>query len=144
MDNCVLNRMGRGRRTLCAGLCVAALALAPMAASADDGGVAGTAKEGGLGIAAALTTLVYGPVKVVYAIGGTVASGLAWGFSGGDGEVATTVLTRAVRGTYVITPQTLQGQEEIEFVGRAPQYRTGGRPAQVASAPPDSAVSDGW
>lgn len=129
---------------LCAGLTAAALTLAPMVASADDSGVAGTAKEGGLGIAAALASLVYGPVKVVYAIGGTVASGMAWGFSGGDSDAARAVLTRSVRGTYVITPQTLQGQEEIEFVGRSPQYRAGGSPAQVASAPDRSITPDGW
>lgn len=127
---------------LCAGLTAVALVLAPMVSSAGETG--GTAKEGGLGIAAALSSLVYGPLKVVYAVGGTVASGLAWGFSGGDGEVASTVLTRAVRGTYVITPETLQGDQEIEFVGRAPQYRTSaGAPAQVAVAP-ESSAPDGW
>jgi len=105
---------------------------------ANGTGGVDTAKEGGLGAAAAISTLVYGPVKVFWATGGTVIAGLAWMFTAGDGEVAQTVLTRAVRGTYVITPETLQGQQEIEFVGRAPEYRPTGSPAQVAAAP------DGW
>lgn len=128
-----------GRRAFCAWLGAAAIALAPAVSMANDGsGGLGTAKEGGLGAAAALSSLVYGPAKVFWAAGGTVIAGLAWVFTAGDGEVAQTVLTRAVRGTYVITPNTLQGQDEIEFVGRSPEYRPAGRSAQVASAP------DGW
>ena len=37
-----------------------------------------------------------------------------------------------------ITPETLRGQQGIEFVGRSPQYRATGPTEQVASAP------DGW
>ena len=133
----------KGRGALGAGLASAALAVAVVAAPGlasanNDPTGMGTAKEGGLGAAAALSSLVYGPVKLVYATGGTVIAGMAWLFSGGDSEVAETVLTRAVRGTYVITPETLQGQEEIEFVGRSPKYRPSGQTEQVASAP------DGW
>lgn len=127
----------KGRRALCAWLVAAALAVAPGVSMAAGDGL-GTAKEGGLGAAAAITTLVYGPAKVLWATGGSVIAGLAWMFTAGDGQVAQTVLTRAVRGTYVITPQALQGAEEIEFVGRSPEYRPNGRPAQVAAAP------DGW
>jgi hypothetical protein len=108
-------------------IAVGSLLMAP-AAWADS-----TAKEGGLGMAAAISSLVYGPAKVVYAVGGTTAAGFAWLFSGGDSRVAQTVLTRSVRGTYVITPETLQGQRELEFVGRAPEYREAA--PQVASAP---------
>ncbi len=142
MDSLVSNRTVNARRVLCAWLGVAVIALAPVAALAnDDPTGAGTAKEGGLGAAAALTSLVYGPVKIVYATGGTLIAGFAWVFSGGDGDVAETVLVRAVRGTYVITPETLQGQREIEFVGRSPQYRASAAPEFVASAPE---APDGW
>jgi len=110
---------------------VATSMLAAAPALAEDS----TAKEGGLGMAAAITTLVYSPLKLVYAIGGPPASGLAWIFSGGDSSVARTVLTRSVRGTYVVTPEHLQGREELEFVGRAPQYRSAPDPSQVAAAP---------
>jgi hypothetical protein len=136
MDMFVFNRNKQGRGALCALICALAIAMAPSVGIAGEG--AGTAKEGGLGTAAALTSLIYGPVKIIYATGGVVIAGMAWMFSGGDSEVASTVLTRAVRGTYVVTPATLTGQEEIEFVGRSPEYRESGGRNQVAAAP------DGW
>ena len=126
----------KGRGALCALICALAIAFAPSVGLAGEG--AGTAKEGGLGAAAAITSLIYGPVKVVYATCGVVIAGMAWVFTGGDTDVASTVLTRSVRGTYVVTPGTLVGQEEIEFVGRSPEYRASSGRTQVASAP------DGW
>ncbi len=122
--SCARRKLARG---LGAMIVAAALFAAPTAWAES------TAKEGGLGMAAALSSLVYGPAKVVYAIGGTTAAGFAWAFSGGDSRVAQTVVTRSVRGTYVITPEMLQGQDTLEFVGRAPEYRD--PPPQVASAP---------
>jgi hypothetical protein len=136
MDNFVSNPNHKGRRAFCALLCMLAIATAPSIGFAGEG--MGTAKEGGLGTAAALTSLIYGPVKIIYASGGMVIAGFAWVFSGGDSEVASTVLTRAVRGTYVVTPATLTGKEEIEFVGRSPEYRESSGRTQVAAAP------DGW
>ena len=141
MDNFAFNRRVNARRVFCVWLGAACLALAPLSASAnDDPSTLGSAKEAGIGSAAAVSNLVYGPVKVTWATCGTLIAGLAWAFSGGDGEVASTVLTRAVRGTYVITPDTLKGEREVEFVGRSPQYRSA-PPAQVASAPD---APDGW
>ena len=128
----------KGRGALCVLLLAAALVCAPLQAAFAENEAFGTAKEGGLGMSAALASLVYGPSKIVYAVGGTVIAGFAWMFSGGDSEVAGTVLTRAVRGTYVISPDTLTGGQEIEFVGRSPQYRTTAPRQQVAAAP------DGW
>ncbi len=128
---CVRRTVGRGRgQGASALILVIALLVAP---SAWAGGDQNTATEGGLGAAAAISSLVYGPLKLVYAAGGTTAAGFAWIFSGGDGKVAQTVATRSVRGTYVITPEMLQGQEGLEFVGRAPEYREAA--PQVASAP---------
>ena len=138
MDRLASDGTVNARRVLCAWLGALAIAMAPVSALANsDSTGLGTAKEGGLGAAAALSSLIYGPVKIVYATGGTLIAGFAYVFSGGDGDVASTVLTRAVRGTYVITPETLQGQREIEFVGRSPEYRPS-KPEYVASAP------DGW
>jgi hypothetical protein len=127
-----------GTGAFCGLFLVVALVCAPLQSALAKNDALGTAKEGGLGMAAAVSSLVYGPSKVVYAIGGTFISGFAWVFSGGDSEVAGTVLTRAVRGTYVISPETLTGEKEIEFVGRSPEYRTNAPRQQVASAP------DGW
>ncbi|MDE0885167.1 MAG: hypothetical protein OSB70_06505 [Myxococcota bacterium] len=125
---------------------LAGVVLMAGAPRADAAEVSEAANEGGIGVAAALTSLVYGPVKVVYALGGSVVAGCAWIFSAGDSEVATTVLTRAVRGTYVVTPGALRGETEIEFIGRSPVYRAARDTTNVdVSAPPDSGESVyGW
>lgn len=81
------------------------------------------ASEGGMGALAALATLPYGPVKIVYATGGLVFGGLAWAFSGGDHHVLEAVITPAVRGDYVITPDTLRGERDLMFFGQDPVYR---------------------
>jgi hypothetical protein len=81
------------------------------------------AAEAGIGTAAALTSLIYGPVKVCYATLGLVIGGVAWGLSGGDGEVMNAILTPAVRGDYVVTPEMLRGSDDIELFGRNPAYR---------------------
>jgi len=116
---------------------------APRAGAAEVGEAA---NEGGIGVAAALASLIYGPVKIVYSLGGTVVAGCSWVFSAGDSEVATTVLTRAVRGTYVITPAALRGETEIEFIGRSPVYRAARETTNVdVAAPPESGESVyGW
>ena len=144
MSRSISMTMAGSKRQLCAWICVAGLLGAPGAASANEVGDA--ANEGGLGVAAALASLVYGPFKVVYSLGGTAVAGCAWIFSAGDSEVATTVLTRAVRGTYVITPAALRGEEEIEFIGRLPEYRASQDPSTVdVAAPPDSSEDlYGW
>jgi hypothetical protein len=122
-----------------AAICAAVVASAPAVALAEG---SSTLKEGGLGAAAAVASIIYGPTKIVYALGGSVIGGMAWVFSGGDSEVAGTVVTRAVRGTYVLTPDSLTGNESIEFVGRSPEYRAAAdMGTQVATAPD---APDGW
>ena len=121
------------RRVLCGWLGAALILGAPLSAGATE--VSEAANEGGLGVASALASLVYGPLKVAYSIGGTAVAGCAWLFSAGDSEVANTVLTRAVRGSYVITPAALRGEEEIQFIGRSSAYT-----ASAASGTPDVAA----
>ncbi|MAG33430.1 MAG: hypothetical protein CL908_21345 [Deltaproteobacteria bacterium] len=75
-------------------------------------------REGGLGAAAALSSLIYGPVKLLYATGGLIVGSFAWAFTAGDTEVASEVFTRSLRGNYVITPAILTGEERLEFIGR--------------------------
>ena len=126
-------------------LAVGALMLAPAPALA--GGRGEMAKEGGVGAGSALVSLVYGPTKILYATGGIVVGGLAFAFSGGDGEVAQVVLTPAVRGDYVVTPSQLRGEKEIEFFGRKPEYRPDDGYQAAASAEADvasAAPADGW
>ena len=89
-----------------------------------------TASEAGLGVGSALCSLVYGPVKLVYATLGLLFGGLAWGLSGGDQDVLDAVITPAVRGDYVVTPSHLRGDRSLEFFGRRSGYRN---EAQVSS-----------
>jgi hypothetical protein len=98
-------------------------------------------REGGLGAAAAISSLVYGPVKVLYALGGLVIGSFAWAFTAGDTEVASMVFTRSLRGTYVITPEILVGDERLEFIGRDSHERAE-RTETVAAAEPPTAVTD--
>jgi hypothetical protein len=81
------------------------------------------AAEAGIGTAAALTSLIYGPIKVCYATLGLVFGGMAWGLSGGDSDVMNAIITPAVRGDYVVTPDMLRGRDDLEFFGRDPAYR---------------------
>lgn len=96
-----------------------------------------TAENAGMGAASAICSLLYAPVKLVYATMGTVFGGLAWGLSGGDSDVLNAVLLPAVRGDYVVTPAHLRGDEALEFVGRRPGY--GSEPAVVAEE-----VDESW
>jgi hypothetical protein len=112
------------RACVAALVCAAVMLAAPSAFAKDD--AADMGREGGLGVTSAVATLIYGPLKVVYALGGVVVGGFAWAFTGGDTEVASTVFTRSIRGTYVITPEILLGEKPLQFIGREPQVRAAG------------------
>lgn len=99
--------------------CVVAIAIGAGPARAEDG----APSEAGLGVAAAMCSLVYGPAKVVYASLGLIIGGVAWALSAGDPDVRDAVLTPAIRGDYVVTPAHLRGDRELEFIGRDPRYR---------------------
>ncbi len=96
-----------------------AVSLAPGAAMAEESATS----EAGVGALSAISSLVYGPVKLLYAITGTVIGGMAWGLSGGDGEVLHAVVTPAVRGDYVVTPEHIRMEKQVEFFGEDPEYR---------------------
>ena len=120
-----------GIMTLCAAVVMASV---PSAASANDS----TATEGGIGAAAAFGSLLYVPVKVAYAVGGTIVGGLAWCFSAGDNDVAMPIWNRAVRGDYVLTPDHVRGERAIEFIGRDDEPSVAsGPPAPVYPPPSD-------
>jgi hypothetical protein len=121
-------------RMLVAGLLAAVLVTAPSMALAESD-AAEVSKESGLGAAAALSSLFYGPAKILYATGGVIIGGFAYVFTAGDTEVAKKVFTRSLRGDYVITPAILQGKESLEFIGRDLDD-TPAPAASVASAAP--------
>ena len=80
-----------------------------------------TASQAGTGIGAFFATLLYTPAKMVYAILGGLAGGAAYGLSGGDEVAACRIWTPSIRGTYVLTPGHLRGEEPIRFAGLPPQ-----------------------
>ena len=123
-----MHRSTRVLRTLLASS--AALVLLAGPAHAEES----TAQEGGWGVVAGLGTLLYSPVKVVYAGCGLLFGGIAWGLSGGDHDVFDAVVTPAVRGDYVLQPAHIRGQKPLEFFGRDPHYDP--QPMDVAAEPP--------
>ena len=98
------------------------------------------ARKAGMGVASALASIVYAPAKIAYATGGLLVGGLAYAFSGGDSEVAETVMTPALRGDYIVTPSQLKGEKKVEFFGRDPAYQP--EPSDVAAEPLPS--PDDW
>lgn len=114
----------------------------PTAAFANDD--AEMAKSAGVGLGSAIASLVYAPVKSLYALGGVLVGSLAFAFSGGDADVARVVLEPSVLGDYVITRDQLTGDRSIQFFGRRSDLQTGDidryreAEADVAAAP------DGW
>jgi hypothetical protein len=94
-----------------------AIGLVPAAGHAQESG----GWEGaGLGAASALSTIVYGPVKIATAITGMVIGPFAWALTAGDSDVMWRVIDTTVRGDYVVTPAHLRGEQPLEFFGREP------------------------
>ena len=130
--------MNAVRRSALLSALILALAAAPTAAWADGD----LPNEGGIGAVAALSTLIYGPVKLTYATLGLFIGGAAWGLSGGDQSVLESVVTPAVRGDYVVTPEHIRMERGLEFYGRDPQNREvqAAAAGSTASAPPPDAA----
>ncbi|BCA55406.1 conserved exported protein of unknown function [Nitrospira sp. KM1] len=79
----------------------------------------GTTSGAAMGAAAGLSTLIYLPLKAVFAIGGGIVGGLAYAFSGGNEQAAKSIWTTSMYGTYIITPEHLRGDRPIRFLGVA-------------------------
>jgi len=73
--------------------------------------------EFGLAIGAAAANLVYTPVKVITAFGGLALGGMTGLLTGGDVRAAYAVWVPAASGTFMLTPNNLDGTEPIEFFG---------------------------
>ena len=94
---------------------VALLAGSPASARADDPSLAW---EGGIGAAAAVASLLYGPLKLAYAISGLALGCGSFLWTWGDQDAAMTVVSMSVGGDYVITPDHLGGADDIRFTGK--------------------------
>ena len=77
----------------------------------------GSASSAGMQAAAAVSTILYFPLKAVFAIGGGIVGGLAYAFSGGNEQAAKSIWDTSLRGTYYISPDHLQGNRPIRFLG---------------------------
>lgn len=64
-----------------------------------------------------LLTPVYGAFKLAFAGAGAVVGGFTWLFTGGDEGAAQRVWDSSLKGTYVITPEHLSGEKQVQFVG---------------------------
>lgn len=89
---------------------------APPSSQSTEGG---TASSAGMLAMSGLSTLLYFPLKAVFAISGGIVGGLAYVFSGGNEQAAKTIWDTSLYGTYVITPDHLQGNRPIRFLGIA-------------------------
>ena len=79
----------------------------------------GTASSAGMQAASAVSTILYFPFKAAFAIGGGIVGGLAYAFSGGNEHAAKSIWDTSLRGTYFISPDHLQGNRPIRFLGIA-------------------------
>ena len=123
---------------------VLVLATSPGIARAEEP----TYENAGLGAASALSTLIYGPIKVASAITGLIVGGLSYPLSGGDSDVMMKVINTSVRGDYVVTPAHLRGEQPLEFWGHAPAEEAYGSSPEESdgygSSPEKSSVSSGY
>lgn len=123
---------GSLRRALAALAVAAVVALAAAPARAEESG----GRRAGMGAASMLCTLLYGPVKLVYAGTGTLVSGLAWVLTGGDSDIARPIFVSSVYGDYLVQPEHLTGERTLEFVGRDDSSASGG--GSIAPPPDDA------
>lgn len=107
----------RVRKRVALMACVLLLAASPAAAQAQEA----TYETGGLGAAAVLCSLIYGPFKLATAALGLVVGAFGYPLSGGDTDVTMRIIHTSVRGDYVVTPSHLRGDRPLEFFGRAPE-----------------------
>jgi hypothetical protein len=89
---------------------------APPSSASTEGGSASSA---GMQAAAGFSTLLYLPFKAAFAIGGGIVGGLTYVFAGFDESSAKKVWNTTLYGTYIITPEHLQGDRPIRFLGVA-------------------------
>ena len=89
---------------------------APPSSESSEGG---SASGAGMQAAAGLLTIPYVACKAAFAIAGGIVGGLTYAFTGGNEQAAKSVWTTSMYGTYILTPDHLQGNRPIRFLGVA-------------------------
>jgi len=77
--------------------------------------------DAGLGIASLLATIPYAAAKIGYALTGAVVGGLEYAYAGGKTKDVESIWDSALGGTYILTPEHLQGKKAIHFLGDTPE-----------------------
>ena len=79
-----------------------------------------TPAQYGLGVASVFTSIPYSIGKFAFATMGGIFGGFTYLFSAGNEKAAKSVWDTSMRGTYVITPRHLKGEEPVRFFGVPP------------------------
>ena len=101
----------------------------------------GTPAQYGLGVASVFTSLPYSIGKFAFATMGGIFGGFTYVFSAGNLKAAQSVWDTSMRGTYVISPRHLKGEEPVRFFGippirdEAPASTSMPEPVPAAPAP---------
>jgi hypothetical protein len=101
-------------RSLGVVLVLSALLLFSEGARAEEDG---TVSTGIIGLSAGVCSIIYAPLKILYAGSGIAVSAAALLVSAGDSTAAARVFRKSVRGDYVVTPSHLRGDHELHFFG---------------------------
>ena len=80
-------------------------------------------KDLGWGLAATASNLFYFPAKTLYALGGGLVGGMAYGLTAGNFETAQSIWSPSVGGTWVLTPEMLSGKRPVFFSGESYEPR---------------------
>lgn len=102
-------------------LCALILVLGCQATlSVNTASAAGSGSEAIQGLGSYFLTLPYGGIKMAVAVLGAVAGGMGFIFTGGDKATAEKIWGPAMGGDYVVTPQHLRGEKDLQFFGNHP------------------------
>ncbi|MSR25113.1 MAG: hypothetical protein EXR96_08505 [Nitrospiraceae bacterium] len=79
-----------------------------------------TGTQYGLGVVSFVISIPYSALKLAFATTGGIIGGFTYLFSSGNQKAANSVWDTSMRGTYVITPRHLKGEEPVRFFGVPP------------------------
>jgi hypothetical protein len=94
---------------------------APVATQPETAELSGTSEDPSLGlqVASGALSILYMPLKIVYAGLGGFVGAFVYMLTGGNEQVAQSVWDASLGGTYWVTPDHLQGNEPIRFMGES-------------------------
>jgi len=102
----------KGWRTLVVAAAVAATLGAPRAVRAED-----YPNQAGWGVLAVLANVGYMPAKMIYALTGGLAGGMAYVCTAGNYDTARNIWEMSLGGTWALSPAMVRGDESIYFAG---------------------------